>query len=279
MSMLLDHIFMCIVAVIFWVPMMIKGLSGAFDLTHEQKEFDFMHGPLLYVALFGLSLYICKDCINGRSLAKRIFRHQVVDDTTGQAASPLQCLARNILCFLWPVEVIATLSNPARRLGDKVAGTRVASYNAGMAQPGIKPFKILAAVMISYGLCLLFVVLPIELIRPAFKPVKYDAASYNVQDSKALEQIYSDSLGNVLTASIRVYDKTAYPGIKYISVVCQLKENYLEDDRSAETLTNAAKNCLYILFPYSTFTGQAKFIYRGNGTMKANIIHIGIPVN
>jgi len=276
-SMFLDHFFMCIIGMVFWFPMIIKESAGAFELTHEQMAPVFVSGPLLYVALFGLSLYICKDCINGRSLAKRIFRHQVVNNATGLAASPLRCLVRNFFCFIWPVEFIVTLASPARRLGDRVAGTRVASYSNGIEQPGIKPFRVLAAVLISYSLCLLFII-PIQSIQSSFKPVKYEEASCNMRDSKALEQIFSDSLGSMLTASIRVYDKTAYPGIKYISVVCKLKENYLEEDRSAEALTDAANNCLHILFPDSTFTGRAKFVYRRGGSMKAVIMDIGIPV-
>ena len=73
----------------------------------------------------GFAFYFCKDCINGQSFAKRILKLQVVDNTSGEAASPLKCVIRNIFISVWPLEVLVTLISPSRRMGDFLAGTRV----------------------------------------------------------------------------------------------------------------------------------------------------------
>lgn len=55
-----------------------------------------MGGSWAYLGILGLALYFCKDIINGRSLAKRLLKLQVVDNTTGEVASPMQCFVRNL---------------------------------------------------------------------------------------------------------------------------------------------------------------------------------------
>ena len=88
----------------------------------------------LLVGVFGLvvcfltSFYFNKDIFYGRSIAKRILGLQIVDNVTGQVATPFQCLLRNITIAIWPVEVIITLFNPTRRLGDRIARTKTIFY-------------------------------------------------------------------------------------------------------------------------------------------------------
>lgn len=86
-SMLLDHFAMTLIAMIFFIPGMISGLSTAFEVNHEQSYPD-IFGGLSYLGLIGFSFYFCKDCINGRSLAKRALKLQVVENSSGKAASP-----------------------------------------------------------------------------------------------------------------------------------------------------------------------------------------------
>jgi uncharacterized RDD family membrane protein YckC len=89
---------------------------------------------------FGLMfVYFLKDSFNGRSLAKRMLQLQVVNHRTGKPATVLQCFIRNIFIIIWPVEVIFTFFQPERRIGDLVAGTRVAYYepNAVVADEGV----------------------------------------------------------------------------------------------------------------------------------------------
>src|SRR5687767_6783787 len=88
-TMLLDHVLMTVIAMVFFIPGMISGSSDVFKVSHEQTDFNFMEGPMKYIGIFGLALYFCKDIINGRSIAKRIIKLQVVDNNTGQVATPL----------------------------------------------------------------------------------------------------------------------------------------------------------------------------------------------
>src|ERR1035437_1969607 len=90
-SMLLDHIIMTMIAGIFFIPEIISSFSNV--LTHEQPTND-MFGRMIYIFLIGFAIYFCKDCINGRSIAKRILKLQLVDNSTGQVASPLKCLKK-----------------------------------------------------------------------------------------------------------------------------------------------------------------------------------------
>lgn len=273
-SMLLDHFIMTMIAMVFFIPMMIKSFSSAFKITHEQTGADF-GGPLFYVALFGFALYFCKDIIGGRSIGKRITKTQVVDNNTGQVASPLKCLVRNLFCVIWPIEVIVTLVNPERRIGDRVAGTKVALYDpANVEQPTFEIGKIIWPLAVSYGLLFLFT-LPIQAFKPGFSRVSYIENSYNDAESKALEKLFADSLGQNLTASVKVYDKIQHRNLKYISIIYTLKENYLSDETSSGQLRQATDELLYASYPRETFTGQAKYVYRTSGSMQMSSNRLG----
>jgi uncharacterized RDD family membrane protein YckC len=193
-SMFLDHFIMTMICMVFSIPTMIGALSGIVTTSHQQESFDGFTGPLLYVSLVGFATYFCKDCINGRSIGKRITKLQIVNNSDGQAASPIKCFIRNIFCILWPIEVIVTLASPSRRLGDFVAGTKVVEYDATLEQQKVDFGKILISLALSYGLMLL-IALPLQAIQPKFKQVSYIESSYNDSASKALEKIYTDSLG------------------------------------------------------------------------------------
>ena len=41
-AMFLDHVFMTIIAMVFFLPTMISGFSDAFKVSHEQTDFNFM---------------------------------------------------------------------------------------------------------------------------------------------------------------------------------------------------------------------------------------------
>ena len=151
-AMLLDHFFMTMIMMVFFLPTMISTFSDAFKVTHEQTDSNFMEGPMFYIAMFGFSLYFCKDIINGRSIAKRILKLQVVDNKTGQVATPLQCFVRDIFCVLWMVEVFVAMANTSRRIGDRVAGTKLVFYDPALEQPKINIGKTILPVIISYGI-------------------------------------------------------------------------------------------------------------------------------
>jgi Predicted membrane protein/domain len=274
-AMLLDHFFMTIIAVVFFIPGLISGFSDAIKVSHEQTDFDFMQGPMRYIGILGAALYFCKDIINGRSIAKRILKLQIVDNTTGQVATPLQCFVRNIFCVLWPIEVVVAMTNTSRRLGDIVAGTKLVYYDPSLEQPKIDIGKTLLPVMISYGIILLIVQL-----LPTIETAKtnYSETSYNETESKQLEQILTDSLGQYLTPDIRVYDTVRNQDLKYVSTILRLKENYIADDESYNQLHEMTIKLIYSRFPKETFTGQMKWIYHGNGQFQSRTIRIGTNI-
>src|SRR6266700_4156279 len=99
LSILLDLGIMCFIDVLIVLLVMIYFIVTG---TTGGKGMPFLiEDPLSYVTAGVFALYLCKDCINGRSLAKRVMGHQVVDNKTGQVATPLQCLVMNILIFIW----------------------------------------------------------------------------------------------------------------------------------------------------------------------------------
>lgn len=276
-SMLLDHFIMTMLAMLFFIPMMIKSFVSAFEVSHEQTDMDF-GGPLFYIALLGFAFYFCKDSINGRSVGKRITKTQVADRITGQVASPLKCFIRNIFCIIWPVEVIITLINPGRRLGDQIAGTKIIPYHPIPSEQSKFNFKQgLVSLTLAYGL-MLVLMLPIQALKPTFSNVKYVKSSYNDTESKSLEKLFTDSLGQYLSASVRVFDKVENQNLKYISVIYMLKENYLEDEQQSGQLIHYTNQLLYLRHPKESFTGQAKYIFKTSGSMQTTSNQIGTAV-
>jgi len=82
---------------------------------------------ILISILFAIITFVMinKDFFSGRSIAKRIFGYRIIDNISYLPASEMQCMIRNITVIIWPLEVIFTLVNPDRRLGDLIAGTKL----------------------------------------------------------------------------------------------------------------------------------------------------------
>ena len=153
-TMLLDHVIMTGIMMIFFLPSMMSVFIDPITGSNKPNP-DFLAGSLGNLALFGFSLYFCKDIINGRSFAKRILKLQLVNNSTGQVADPIRCFVRNIFCILWPIEVIVGMTNTTRRIGDFVAGTKLIEFNPSLEQPRLNIGKIVLVLAISYGLILL----------------------------------------------------------------------------------------------------------------------------
>jgi len=271
-AMVLDHFFMTLIAMVFFLPGLIANISATIKISHEPTSFNFMSGPMMYISLFGFVLYFCKDLINGRSIAKRILKLQVVDNRTGQVATPLQCLVRNIFCILWPIEVFVAISNTSRRLGDRVAGTKLVPYDPGLEQPPIKIGKVLLPVIISYGV----IALVSHLTWPAtMTKTEYSESSFNQAESKEIEQLLAENLGQYLVPDIRVYDTIRNRDLKYVSAIIKLKENYIADDDSYHRLHEMITNLIYSKLPKETFKGQIKYVYRGPGQFQGRSRTIG----
>ncbi len=125
-SMLIDHIFMSLVGVIFTLPLMVYVFTDPFNKNIFRST---TYNNLMYLPMFAFSLYLCKDCFNGQSFAKRKLNLQVVDNLTGEIASPIKCFIRDTFCLIFPIEIIVSLNNPSRRIGDIVAGTKLVTKN------------------------------------------------------------------------------------------------------------------------------------------------------
>ena len=267
-SMVFDHIIMTMISMVFFMPMMVDLFLSAFNISHKQAEIN-LNGPLVYIGLAGFAVYLCKDSINGRSIGKRIFNLQVIDTETEEAATPLKCFIRNICCIIWPVEAIVILFSPERRLGDRIARTKVVSYDPiNIGQQNFSVKNIFLPLLLAYGLMLLFM-LPLQGIKPIFATVKYDESSYNDAESKALEKLFADSCTCNVSASFNVYDKIENGSIKYISAIYMLKENYLKDEEKTKQVKQITERLLYSKYPKETFTGHAQYVFKTNGTIHA----------
>jgi uncharacterized RDD family membrane protein YckC len=271
-AMLLDHIFMTTIAMVFFLPGFISEMVAAFNPSHGSLTADFMAGFYGYVAVFGFALYFCKDIINGRSIAKRILGLQVVNNASGKAASPFRCFLRNITCVLWPIEGIVALVNTSRRLGDRIAGTKLVKFDRSMEQPGISMASLLLPICISYGIMLILV--------QGFPGLsghskKYVETSYNPSESAALKKLLTDSLGQYLVPdTVIVYDSVKNTSLKDVFAVLKLRSNYLADDKSYANLKAHTLDLIYTQYPKQTFVGHLEYFYRSPG----QIISRGIDI-
>jgi len=91
-------------------------------------NFFFLKNLQIGIAVISIMLMLNKDFFGGISPAKLLLKFQVLNNKTGQVASPLRCMLRNLTFLLAPVELIFVLIRPERRLGDYIAGTRIAVY-------------------------------------------------------------------------------------------------------------------------------------------------------
>lgn len=149
-SMLLDHFFMCMIMAVICFPFMLSSLTDTIKIDQEQSKSVFSDSTL-YVFCFVFALYSCKDCIGGRSLAKRILKLQVINNQRGTIANPLRCMVRNLFDIIWPIEVIASIINPSRRIGDFVAGTAVVIHQPSENRPVTNIVQALMALLLSFG--------------------------------------------------------------------------------------------------------------------------------
>ncbi len=164
------------------------------------------------------------------------------------------------------------MANTSRRLGDRVAGTKLVHYDPALEQPKPNIGKLALPVIISYGLIVLLIS-----IMPSATMAKtnYIETSYNATESKDLKKLITDSLGQYLTPDIRVYDTVKNENLKYVSTILKLKENYLVDDNSYNQLHNMTTSLIYSKLPKETFTGQIKYVYQSSGQFQSRATTIG----
>lgn len=271
-AMLLDHFFMTMIALVFFIPGIVSDFSDAFKVSHEPASAEFLGGSWAYIGLIGFACYFCKDIIKGRSIAKRILKLQLVDNVTGEVAGPMKCFIRNLLIIIWPIEVIIALKNTSRRLGDRIAGTKLVPFDPSLEKPGFNIGKALLPLALAYAMLLLFM----ELMPKPAVPVKnHIETSYNPSASKELEKILTDSLGEYFTPDIRIYDSVKNSKLKYVSVILRLKKNYIEDDNNYNKLHRSTTNLVYSILPKETFTGRLQYIYQAAGQFNGRSTEFG----
>jgi uncharacterized RDD family membrane protein YckC len=274
-SMICDQIVMTVICTLFFIPGLLRSAFQIMGSSDDLVMLNPFGGIYPYIILIGFALYFCKDSFKGRSLGKHITRLQVLDNATGQVATPLQCLVRNLFCAIWPIEVIVTLINPERRIGDRVAGTRVALYDPNhVPQPPLAMGKILLALLITYGaMVLIFLPFAPAFNRPTTPP--FVSSSYNATASQSLEKLYSDSLGRYLKPSIKIYDTVSGRAGKYISAIFYLKANFLEDEEQARELRRLVLTVLHKRYPPDSYTGVTKYIYKDQNNTQIHTTQIG----
>ena len=262
-AMLLDHMVMTFVLMFSLLPFAMIGLEEVG--TDESTTNPFSSNLILYGMIFGLSLYFNKDMIQGKSVAKRAFKQEVVDIKTGEVASSLKCLVRNLMIAVWPIEVIAVLVSPSRRIGDFIAGTKVEYVTKERNSKPKVDFKNLI-LSIVLGFTILFAgsfFIKDKIGNGAFDNPEYVATSYNKILSTQLENHLDSTRNNYLMDThIKVYDTIENDSLKYISALFYLKENYI-DRSSFENIKHEIFSSMYEVVSKSDFILMGKFIYDG----------------
>lgn len=91
-------------------------------------------GGVIYYIVFGC--FIAKDVFKGGSLFKMNDGIKIVDNVSLEEPSPLRKVLRNSTLFvLMPIEILACLFSPQRRVGDYIVNTKIISTNpVGIAE-------------------------------------------------------------------------------------------------------------------------------------------------
>ncbi len=253
---------------IFSTPAMNHDSFGLFKMTHESYRLALLTDPLVYLSLFGFSLVFFKDCINGQSTAKRLIKLQVVDNITGAIATPIQCFLRNLTVLIFPLEVLIIFAQPDRRIGDKIAGTKLVSYNRlTNNKPERSLKKYILPLALSYAI---FAALAFGLSKISFNnpTTPFVAASFNETKSKALERLLTDHLNQYFTCSVKYYDSIDNKKYDYVSVICTFKKAVsLTPKLSGQELGNQTIAVVYSLFPEDQIHGKIQFVYRYENSM------------
>ncbi len=207
--------------------------------------------------------------IQGKSIAKRSLKQEIVDVKTGEVASSLKCLIRNLTIVLWPIEVIVVLVSPSRRIGDFIAGTKVEFISE---ERNSKPKVDFRNLIISLVIGFLFVFASYSFFEGKFgngaldKP-DYVETSFNKDLSHILENhLDSTQSDYLLDVNVQVYDTIADDSLKYIAGSFLLAQNYIDDDYNFELVKEDIFNSMFEIVPKDDFILFGKFIYDGRTT-------------
>ena len=123
-SMILDHFILTFGIMVAIGAFLLLGFLIVGDPTESNLPLWLIIIPAS-IFLIIASTYFNKDAIHGKSPGKRVLGLIVVNNKSGQTASPIRAVIRNITIVFWPIEVIVTLFSPNRRIGDFIANTRI----------------------------------------------------------------------------------------------------------------------------------------------------------
>ncbi|WP_062129157.1 RDD family protein, partial [Geofilum rubicundum] len=124
-TMISDYIF---ILAVFFPFFMVIMIASFFFTTNNLAEISSINITLsCSLVPFSAMIFVIlnKDFFNGQSVSKRIYGYQIIDNKTNMAANETKCMLRNVTMIVWPIEVLMTLMNPTRRLGDLIAGTKL----------------------------------------------------------------------------------------------------------------------------------------------------------
>lgn len=216
-AMVIDHLVMCFICMAIALAFLFFGFFQNEGITHEQSVF----APHLmtYGLILGFLVYFNKDFFNGQSPAKSLLKIQVVNHKTNEVANSLRCLIRNLTIPLWPVEVIFTLVNPERRLGDYLAGTRIDSidFERKSKSASLNDFFSVGVFSAILGLVLITTI-PFESFNT--KQINYVTSSYNEELSQDLSRFLADRFQyDCDSVSVKYYEEIENDSLQYISVL------------------------------------------------------------
>lgn len=263
-SMLVDHFIMTFIIMFIVMPEFAINMFDAFNIDHDPTSFGL--GGISFLFAFGFSTYFNKDIFNGRSPAKRILKMQVIDNKTGQVANPLKCLVRNLTIPLWPLEVIFIFIYPKRRLGDKIAGTRI-DYIENPEKTKMDWSKFAIALLIAIGFSI-FITLPFTIMNSKWKTdnVSYIKNTFNQTKSEQTNKLFEDKLnGLIREANFRIYDKIKNDDRKFVAGILYFNnqsdyDNFEESERKiSELLTSEFSLDSHVCF--------LKFVYKEPGSI------------
>lgn len=100
---------------------LVISLQYAKVIVSEQVAAIFWSIQLSAISTFVLN----KDLWGGQSIVHRALGYQVVNAITGEPASKIRCFIRNITFPVWIIEIIPLMVTPQRRIGDRIAGTKL----------------------------------------------------------------------------------------------------------------------------------------------------------
>lgn len=270
-AMILDHFAMTFVVGILSIPFFIgtigSTLVSGLQATHEQNT----QGPFdnLFLMLVPFTVYFCKDSFHGRSIAKRILKLQVVEHSTGQPASPIRCLVRNLSIMFWPIEVIATLANPERRLGDRLAGTRVIKLDDTAAGTNTKLNWVQVGLSFLGAFAFMSLLMfPFDglLNLPSTEKIEFVEGSLNEAEANKFETLLADSLNNLSTVDVLIYDQIkGHEDLKYVSVIVTT-ENARDAFYDSDQREEITESLLLSVLPEGSFVGRVQYLNKEAGS-------------